>query len=56
MALCISAEGSWIRADFLYEIRWQEEHSNFKTSLVNLYLELKAHVLVPFEVIMNNVK
>ena len=42
-ALGICAEGLWIRADFLYEVRLSEEYPSRKISLVNLHTELKAH-------------
>ena len=51
-ALGICAEGLWIRAEFLYNIRWQEEHPTHKLSLVHLHSELQARVL-PLRGIIN---
>ena len=47
--LGICAEGLWIRADFLYGVRLWEGHSTLKISLFNLYLELKARVVLPLK-------
>ena len=39
----------WNRADFLYEVKWQEEHPTHKIHLVSWYLELKVRILLPLE-------
>ena len=54
--LGICAEGFWIIADFLHEVRWLEQHLICKINFSNLHAELKTHVLAPLRGIIKHRK